>query len=721
MTTTRLKRINSCVWLLALFASIFLLCFHEIWDRDIFFHLATGKAVLERGGLLYENIFTWTRSALPFYHNPSWLFQVGSALLYSWGGLTTIIVVKCVIVLTLFAICWRVMRNEEAASQGAVLVLFVVAMAISFRLNERPEILSFFFLAVLVWVIQRWRQSRSIPHWWLPALFAVWANAHSGFVFGLIYLYLFIVGETINRNKTQYRSGTVLRQCIPAAVFATGATFLTPEPLANYRFLFQHLHVNEVLPVAEYAKPGLADFAWFYVLLAGVAVCFALDRKNVTIADLLPICFFMFLAIWSVRFIPFFALASMPWVGQRIQLLANVGWSFGARPIVVLCQWVIPVLMVLLVIFAPPIPAKHAATVNAQMTPLAAFRFLNEIKAEGNFYNTMSYGAAGMFYLYPQYRLFQTSYIQVEEDLMGEAYRSSLDPAHWKKFLGKHEIDVALIDARHEEVSKVFFPSDEWALVYFDDYSAVFLRRGSRNDRLIDLHEYKVVSPEFFVGNTSLRVDVDLYRLQAGVDELRRALRWNPESSMLHLMMGYYLGLGAGSKSEAERHFSKVITLDPELAPAYLQLGLLLRDRQKYREAVNMLNTYIDRNPDDPVGYLELANTYRETSELSSAERILKRGIRTVDADVYLYHALANLLRDRQEFTAALDNYRQALNQAPNDPAIMNDMGVAYGMKGDLDEALNVFEQILLQYPGDRSARGNHEYTLEMLRAKERR
>jgi hypothetical protein len=80
--------------------------------------------------------------------------------------------------------------------------------------------------------------------------------------------------------------------------------------------------------------------------------------------------------------------------------------------------------------------------------------------------------------------------------------------ASWDKFLGRYGVDYAVVNygtyvipaansGFQTELSPTFFmfPSDQWALVAWDDTGGIFLKRTPYFEKIIKENEYKFLSP----------------------------------------------------------------------------------------------------------------------------------------------------------------------------------------------------------------------------------
>jgi protein O-GlcNAc transferase len=125
--------------------------------------------------------------------------------------------------------------------------------------------------------------------------------------------------------------------------------------------------------------------------------------------------------------------------------------------------------------------------------------------------------------------------------------------------------------------------------------------------------------------------DIDKTEFAAALEPLQKYIAQRPDEAYPHFQMGYaYAGLKRGS--DAKQEFSRAIALDPKMAAAHLNLGLVLLDG-------------------DPAA---AAEAFRHAAELQPAEsrpRFL--------AGFALEHA--------GKLPEAAEQYRAALSIAPND------------------------------------------------------
>ena len=119
---------------------------------------------------------------------------------------------------------------------------------------------------------------------------------------------------------------------------------------------------------------------------------------------------------------------------------------------------------------------------------------------------------------------------------------------------------------------------------------------------------------------------------------LARFVAARPRNAMAHLYyaLSLWKGQPAGSTPpdlpRVEALLRRAVLLDPKLAKASLELGILLSDQQRYKEAVPALRRAAQLDPDQAQAHYRLAQAYQRTgqpalaaSELQIFERLNSR------------------------------------------------------------------------------------------------
>src|SRR5690242_3490059 len=216
-------------------------------DPDIWWHLQTGKWIVEHGTLPVTDPFSAYGEGKPWLAY-SWLFEVGMYALMRIFGESGISLYTLVTVWLTMLMLHRIIgkRCPHFLSTCVLLATSVVALAPLY--TPRPWLLTIFFFAITLEVVLSLRegeQSRWV--WLLPAIYILWANVHIQFIYGLGLLGLACLAPLADRFARS------LCDVHPSMVWGSGnwkklvglttlcalATLLTPNHIRVYSIVIE--------------------------------------------------------------------------------------------------------------------------------------------------------------------------------------------------------------------------------------------------------------------------------------------------------------------------------------------------------------------------------------------------------------------------------------------------------------------------------------------------
>ncbi len=153
---------------------------------DVWWHLATGRWVIENGAVPHTDPFSYTAAGRPWHH-VCWL---GGVILYGWHsvfgdpGLTVLNAILAFGFIVFSGLTVRSLgaRHPATALAVAVLVGFLVQSRLSIL---RPMVIGAVLLTACLWIIARWwsRGDRSI--YLVVPIVAVWVPIHGASILSL--------------------------------------------------------------------------------------------------------------------------------------------------------------------------------------------------------------------------------------------------------------------------------------------------------------------------------------------------------------------------------------------------------------------------------------------------------------------------------------------------------------------------------------------------------
>src|SRR5580692_5089827 len=167
-----------------------------IQDPDFWWHLRAGQLIIQHGGLLGNDPFTYT---VPTHHwtMHEWLNEVFFAAEFAIGGLGLIVLILSAVTwLGLLAVMQKArLRNPSRAVLGLGMLIGVIA---GFPIwGPRVQMITFAFSALTLLLVERYLLRGGKAMWIMVPLFVLWSNLHGEFVIGLAFIAAILIAEVI--------------------------------------------------------------------------------------------------------------------------------------------------------------------------------------------------------------------------------------------------------------------------------------------------------------------------------------------------------------------------------------------------------------------------------------------------------------------------------------------------------------------------------------------
>lgn len=472
-----------------------------IWDADFWWHLAGGRWMWEHREVLRADPFTSTVSGRAWLDH-EWLFQL---LLYASHRLADIrgvlLFKAALLAAAAFGFSKSLGRGVPAWLNAAIVL--ALGWCLGFRNMARAELISLCLFPFFVWGLFEFKGRRPWV-WLLPVLTALWANAHPGFCHGLALIFIGALASVLRREGR----GEV------SAWLALGAScglaaLLNPYGLGLYATIFEwtgRLLEGAGSVLTELAPVPLDRYPFFWI---GLALAWgACGLKS-----------------WKSRAIDYWSwglLAYATWMGPRF--VRNIPFALMiAAPVAVRCfdlqaplkragRFLNPAAALLCAVLLAAGCRRARWGVDAAKFPAAAADFLLSARPEGRGYNDYNLGnyLTWAFYgsglkVFLDGRLSVEGYYEVWREMIAARTPSPESLEAWKALVERWDVQWCLMEipsyrifyeGRPVSIFAYYFPSARWALVYRDAKTALYVRRGGGNEKLIARAELARVYPD---------------------------------------------------------------------------------------------------------------------------------------------------------------------------------------------------------------------------------
>jgi len=327
---------------------------HTLKNFDLGWQLAAGRYIVETGQIPRHDVFSYTAAG------KEWIYPAGAQILFyllfrlgGYAALTVLSMAVCASTVALLLFADISSAGPIRARQGAASErgstwnlkpgtwnLFLVALAVPYladRTGVRAEMFTTLLLPVVLLIVYRSQRGLGRQLYLLPLLFAIWANVHQGFVFGLAILAAAVaieIGRRIFVRSRQPSTISHLRPLLVVSALSAAAVLLNPWGWRLYASLwrvqqdqaFQRGLITEVTgapwglwrlrDVVRFDDPN-AGF-WTLLLLALLGVVIAAVRGEAFAALVLAgSCWFGLRYLRAQVFVPLAAALFLPVLVER--------------------------------------------------------------------------------------------------------------------------------------------------------------------------------------------------------------------------------------------------------------------------------------------------------------------------------------------------------------------------------------------------------------------
>jgi len=261
--------------LLILVATIAFQSRTTVRDPDLWWHLKTGDWIVEHHAVPYVGIFSRTAATHPWIAY-SWGYEVLLSRAYAWCGLVGLAMFGVLLTVAVAFVLFWMLHRLSGRFWMSWFLAFVGSFAYLFSLMPRPVFVTMMlFTIVLTLLLEAQRTGRMRLLWWLPLIFAIWANVHIQFIYGLFAVGLFMGVNLLQRLANRFgiepeflQAPTLPLPGLIGVLFVCfAATFIGPYTYHLYRVVAAYS--NSHVPYFMIQELSAFDFKFFthYVLL----------------------------------------------------------------------------------------------------------------------------------------------------------------------------------------------------------------------------------------------------------------------------------------------------------------------------------------------------------------------------------------------------------------------------------------------------------------------
>ncbi len=574
-----------------------------LFEYDLYWQVHAGSEILAGQGV--QSVERWSHTAYGTpWHNIQWLSTVLLALVsrISPGYVALTDLRSLLVALWISLLCLFLREGKQAWLTTLALAPFVY-LACWYRLQMRPDLFGLCCFAGLLALLcaeraWRWRRAAGL------ALLLLWANLHAGTVVFGILLYGADCLLGVEAPRPAIRARALWASAGLLAWFATPGGVAILAIVRDNALLYDWSKSKnpDLQPFSwgllTFAQGGWAPRLWLlYSALAALSLRQPGGRlprlyRSRWLAPAVAAALTLE-SLHHIRATPYQMMFLLPLVAARVSSLPDEV-RISAAAAAALFLWG----------YALPYNARYVAhplgrSVSRLDFPIESARFVEQTRPAGKLHNGYAFGG----YLVDQLPGYPVSIDGRELPFL--RFRGALDQAAASGQLGsflrgagvntviaepsqeREQPGVGTIDSRD-----IDYPRAEWALVFLDNVSVVYLRRAPENAGIIAAHEYRMLRRGLPAGWGAQPGLPEPLRRELR-EETGRCLRETPENVYCLQSRAAFLGAD-GKPDEARAALEQARAIDPKNLATLVALLQDANARGDREEADGLIRT-LDR------------------------------------------------------------------------------------------------------------------------------
>ncbi len=250
-----------------------------VWCPDSWWHLATGRYIVEQGAIPSTDPFSYTVKGAP-WRGINWLADLLYYGAYAAFGMAGVVLLKMVNAFAMLTLLGLTLRKWAVPRTIVVALLVLVGVLVQPRYSmARPQMLGGLLLAATLYLGSRWWQDRDWTLWLIPAVTLIWLQVHGTALVGAAALGVLLIATLIERRERRALIQVCGAISLVAVIFA--ATASGRDILYHSRGLSSASVAIQM--TAEWRRPSLSNPALIIptvVALLSALVCLRRLREN---------------------------------------------------------------------------------------------------------------------------------------------------------------------------------------------------------------------------------------------------------------------------------------------------------------------------------------------------------------------------------------------------------------------------------------------------------
>ena len=488
--------------------------FHPILiDYDLGRHLLFGEIMSQTHAVINTNLISYTNPNFA-YVNSHWLSESIFYYISEFSGFNGLTVFTIIISFLSLGIIF-IFSVKKFPLIACIITLSLYVGFFLERPDIRPEIFSYLFLAFFIVILYRFRENYTKTIFLLIPIEVLWVNLHINFAVGLILILLFLID---NLFSNRFRFNRSIQTLCLVFFLSLVSTLINPSlikgalmPLTFFQNYAYQVEENQNIFTLTSIYGYKVTLGFIFSLSVLILMSFV-NRKKTDLIDWLLIFVFGIVVFFAFRNISLFAYATFftfakATTGVSKNFSLNLRRYISGKMYSYLKSFGLLMLCLVLFVGIVRFVSVQGLGFGINENGKKAVDFLIKNRIKGPIYNNFNFGQYLAYRLYPKEKIFV--------DARPEAYPKEFfqkiyapmqkNSIFFEKYADIYKFNAVVITTWDKTPYKNIILTylfnnngSSFALVYLDDYAAVFLKKNSGNKSLIE--KFAISKDSFHLG-----------------------------------------------------------------------------------------------------------------------------------------------------------------------------------------------------------------------------
>jgi hypothetical protein len=459
-------------------------------DGDLAAHLRMGDTILSLRHIPAHSLASYTAASEPMVAH-AWLSEIIFALLYRLGGLPLLAILTGIVIAATHGMVLIFLRRRGVDPRWALIAaLMSLALSASHWLT-RPHMFSILGAALTLFILESERPRRPV---YFFVLFAIWANLHGGWLYGLLLIGAYIAGdlaEALTGNERETWIGRARADSLGLLAAVVG-TFVNPYGIGLHHEVVAAVTSSSLANnIAEYLSPNFHDITnlAFLIAILLTVTLLAFTTRRMPFRWLFVMVMSLYFALSSFRNISLFGVTAWPLIAlhvargwpdawrrfpffndfARIDRQAHSGW------------WSIPMALLLVALGVNHGNVGRTSLVadrfDAATFPVAAVDSAKHARLSGRTFTPWVWGGYLMYAW--QGTPLHVDPLKFSKVTMDSYTRIAELRPGWQSELNRWSVQTVVVKTK-SPLADALLNEHAWAIWYRDSTASIFRRPASR-------------------------------------------------------------------------------------------------------------------------------------------------------------------------------------------------------------------------------------------------